>query len=64
MQEGEVRGSWSEASPGQTHGTLSENKLKHRAGGVAQVVDCLSSKYDTLSSNPSTTHTKRYVRHC
>jgi hypothetical protein len=30
-----------------------------RAGGMAQVVECLPSKHKALSSNPSTTNTKK-----
>jgi hypothetical protein len=32
-----------------------ERNKNHRAGGVAQVVQCLPSKCEVLSSNPSTT---------
>jgi hypothetical protein len=31
------------------------NNNKKRAGGVAQAVECLNSKLEALSSNPSTT---------
>jgi hypothetical protein len=36
---------------------LIENKYL-RAGRVAQVVDCLPTKHETLSSNPSTAKNK------
>jgi hypothetical protein len=36
-----------------------EYSTLERADGVAQVVECLCRKCEALSSNPSTTHTKR-----
>jgi hypothetical protein len=33
--------------------------FKNRAGGVSQAVECLSSKHETLSSNPSTAKKKK-----
>jgi hypothetical protein len=34
---------------------------QHRAGGVAQVVECLPSKYKDLSSSPSTKKKNIYI---
>jgi hypothetical protein len=49
-------GLWFEASPRQiVHETLSQkHSIQNRAGGVAQVVECLTSKCKALSSNSST----------
>jgi hypothetical protein len=41
---------------------LKKTQHKKRAGGVAQVVDHLHSKYEAMSSNPSTE--KIYIYHC
>jgi hypothetical protein len=42
---------WSELYPGKKHETLSKKILKNkRAGGMAQVIECLSSKYEALRS--------------
>jgi hypothetical protein len=38
---------------------LKNNQTKNRAGGVAQVVACLPSKCESLSSNPSTSKKKK-----
>jgi hypothetical protein len=38
---------------------LNVQKRKMVAGGVAQVVECLPSKHEVLSSNPSTEKKKR-----
>jgi hypothetical protein len=38
---------------------VSQNK---RTGGVAQVIECLSNKYETLSSVPATTERRRRRR--
>jgi hypothetical protein len=41
------------------HETLLGTKpTQNRAGGVAQVVECLLSKYEALNSNPSTAKSK------
>jgi hypothetical protein len=39
-------------------------KLICRAGGVAQVVDCLTSKHEALSSNPSADKNKAKQNSC
>jgi ornithine carbamoyltransferase len=36
-------------------GSVNKHKMK-KAGDMAQVVECLPSKHEALSSNPSTTH--------
>jgi hypothetical protein len=42
------------------HKTLSRKyPTQKRAGGVAQVVECLLSKHEVLSSNPSTRKKER-----
>jgi hypothetical protein len=50
MWEVKIGGPWSEASPRKN---TRINKAK-RAGGVGQVIKCLLSKPEALSSNPST----------
>jgi hypothetical protein len=46
---------------GKKHETLSKKIKQKRAGSVVQVIECLPSKYDTLSSNPSITKTKQTI---
>jgi sigma54-dependent transcription regulator len=41
----------------QTSSTVKRENL--RAGGVAQIVELLSSKYEALSSNPTTEKKKK-----
>jgi hypothetical protein len=49
-QEAEREGSWSEASPMEKWQTLSEKLSKaKRAGGVAQVTECLLSNHKTYT---------------
>jgi hypothetical protein len=38
---------------------LKNTKYQRRAGRVEQVIECLLSKYETLSSNPSTENKKK-----
>jgi hypothetical protein len=38
---------------------LLKNPSQKRAGGVAQVVECLSSKHEALTSNPSVAKGKK-----
>jgi hypothetical protein len=49
------------SQPGQiVHEThLKNNPTEKRAGRVAQVIECLPSKCETLSSNPSTIKKKK-----
>jgi hypothetical protein len=51
----EEKGLPSKASPNKNTRPYLENKAKSVGGGIAQVVDCLHSKYKTLSSNLKTT---------
>jgi hypothetical protein len=41
---------------------LGKPQHRNRAGGVAQVVECLSSKLETLSPNPSITKKKKGIK--
>jgi hypothetical protein len=62
-QEAEIRRSEVQSQPKQvvldTH--LENTPHKKRAGGVDQVVQCLPTKLEALSSNPSTTKKKKKV---
>jgi hypothetical protein len=60
-QEAETRRIVVQRQPRQTvHGTLScKYPTQKRAGRVAQMAECLPSKGEALSSNPSTTYTKK-----
>jgi hypothetical protein len=55
IQESEIRTTVVRSQPGQTVlETLSSKcPIQTRAGGMAQVVEWLSSKYEIMSSNPS-----------
>jgi hypothetical protein len=57
IQEAEIRKIMVWSRPGQkVQETVSQKyPTRKRAGGVTQVVKCLSSKYETLSSNPKNT---------
>jgi hypothetical protein len=46
---------WLKANPGPIY----KKNIKKRAGGVAQVIEWLSSKCETLSSNPTTAKKKK-----
>jgi hypothetical protein len=41
--------------------TIKKIEETHRAGGVAEVVECLPSKCKVLSSNPTTTKTTTII---
>jgi hypothetical protein len=48
-------GSWSEASPSKNTRTCTKITKAKKAGGVARVIECVLSKYEVMSSNPSST---------
>jgi hypothetical protein len=51
-------GPWLEASPGKQFVRLISQTIAKWTGGVAQGTECLLSKCETPSSNPSRTTTK------
>jgi hypothetical protein len=55
-QEAEIRRISVQNRPGQiVHETLSQkHSIQKMASGVAQVIECLASKHETLSSSPTT----------
>jgi hypothetical protein len=61
--ETEIRRITVQSQPRQeVHKTLSrKNSMQNRAGGVAQVVECLPSKPEALSSYPSNAEKKKKV---
>jgi hypothetical protein len=59
-QKVEVKGPWFETSRGKVSETLSENQTKQKGlGTMAQVVECLPSKCETLNLIPSATEKGR-----
>jgi hypothetical protein len=64
-QEVEIRSIAVQCQPGQiVQETLSwKNSSQKRAGGVAQVVECLPRKCEVLSSSPNTTKNERAREH-
>jgi hypothetical protein len=46
--------SWRRVQATKMRTYLKKNPMKRRAGGVDQVVECLPSKHEALSSKPST----------
>jgi hypothetical protein len=61
-QEAEIRRIEVQSQPGQIEFLSRKYPTQKRAGGVVQVLECLPSKCEALSSNPSTKKKKKRKR--
>jgi hypothetical protein len=54
LQKDDIKIGYSEGWPGPKVRPYSKITRRKRAGGRAQVIECLANKQEALSSNPST----------